>query len=291
MANVDIALSPAPFMASILEPQSPFIHSHTLIVSDALSIVETCNLLSTAYEIAWQTLYAIHTSYQQSLAPSMRSPSSNSGRRVANKQRGPPQPDPEPAAPPIIILSQSGNAVAPHLQVPDAADQGLVESGPFTSSLSQQQQQNKSSRYNLRSRSNNRAGTSSRPPSKPQPDPNPHPAPPVIILSTDRRSTPLIPAAPSPPIPAPSPSPPSHPSQLPPIDSTSPPVAMGSKLSKVKNSESKGAKLQPSQERQDKEEMKEPSNYYTHRSKSMRRKADQGAGSAAASGGSGGGLS
>lgn len=65
---------------------------------------------------------------------------------------------------------------------------------------------------------------------------------------------------------------------------------MGSKLSKAKNPETKGAKLQPSQERQDKEEMKEPSNYYTHRSKSMRRKADQGAGSAAAAGGSGGGL-
>lgn len=47
---------------------------------------------------------------------------------------------------------------------------------------------------------------------------------------------------------------------------------MGSKASKLKAQASNG-KLQPSQERQDKAEMKEPSNYYTHRSKSMRRKA------------------
>lgn len=102
MANVDILLSPAPSMASTLEPQSSFMHSDNLIVSDALSIVETCSLLSTAYEIAWQTVYTLHTSHQKFLAPSMKSPSSSSGRRVAGKQRGPPQPDPEPAAPPYV---------------------------------------------------------------------------------------------------------------------------------------------------------------------------------------------
>lgn len=48
-------------------------------------------------------------------------------------------------------------------------------------------------------------------------------------------------------------------------------------------------KLQPSQERQDKAEMKEPSNYYTHRSKSMRRKAGKAPGGAVA-GGAGGGT-
>lgn len=61
---------------------------------------------------------------------------------------------------------------------------------------------------------------------------------------------------------------------------------MGSKISKVAESHSHG-KLQPSQSKQDKEEMKEPKNYYTHRSKSMRRKA----GAEGVSGqGSGGGL-
>ncbi|KAI4639578.1 hypothetical protein J4E93_008929, partial [Alternaria ventricosa] len=50
---------------------------------------------------------------------------------------------------------------------------------------------------------------------------------------------------------------------------------MGSKVSKVKERATDG-KLQPSQERLDKEQMKEPSNYYSHRSKSMRRKAGKG---------------
>lgn len=51
---------------------------------------------------------------------------------------------------------------------------------------------------------------------------------------------------------------------------------MGSKASKI----SRGGKLQPSLAKADKAEMKEPSNYYTHRSKSMRRKAGKGTGSA-----------
>jgi hypothetical protein len=68
---------------------------------------------------------------------------------------------------------------------------------------------------------------------------------------------------------------------------------MGSKVSKLKESATDG-KLQPSQNRQDKEEMKEPSNYYSQRSKSMRRKAGKpgaavgGAGGGAGAGGGGG---
>jgi hypothetical protein len=45
---------------------------------------------------------------------------------------------------------------------------------------------------------------------------------------------------------------------------------MGSKASKLAP---KDGKLQSSQVKKDKDEMKEPTNYYTHRSKSMRRKA------------------
>ena len=73
------------------------------------------------------------------------------------------------------------------------------------------------------------------------------------------------------------------------------PCTMGSKVSKVKEQASNG-KLQPSQERLDKEEMKEPNNYYTHRSKSMRRKAgktgagvDAGGAQGGTAGGAGGG--
>jgi len=70
---------------------------------------------------------------------------------------------------------------------------------------------------------------------------------------------------------------------------------MGSKVSKVKERATDG-KLQPSQERLDKEQMKEPSNYYSHRSKSMRRKAGKGGatsdvgGSAGGAGGGAGGV-
>jgi hypothetical protein len=61
---------------------------------------------------------------------------------------------------------------------------------------------------------------------------------------------------------------------------------MGSKSSKLAPS---GGKLQPSLEKQDKAEMKEPSNYYSHRSKSMRRKVDK-TGATSGSGGTGGGA-
>ncbi|KAF2124419.1 hypothetical protein P153DRAFT_370854 [Dothidotthia symphoricarpi CBS 119687] len=62
---------------------------------------------------------------------------------------------------------------------------------------------------------------------------------------------------------------------------------MGSKASKL--SSSSGNKLQPSQAQIDKAEMKEPENYYAHRSKSMRRKAGKGPGSSGAAVGSGSG--
>jgi hypothetical protein len=68
---------------------------------------------------------------------------------------------------------------------------------------------------------------------------------------------------------------------------------MGSKASKLSP---KNGKLQSSQEKKDKEEMKEPTNYYTHRSKSMRRKAgkeaagDGAGGVSMGSGGAGGAI-
>lgn len=64
---------------------------------------------------------------------------------------------------------------------------------------------------------------------------------------------------------------------------------MGSKISKVTESHGHG-KLQPSQSRIDKEEMKEPPNYYAHRSKSLRRKAGKATDGQVAAQGSGGGL-
>ncbi|KAF2727495.1 hypothetical protein EJ04DRAFT_517222, partial [Polyplosphaeria fusca] len=60
---------------------------------------------------------------------------------------------------------------------------------------------------------------------------------------------------------------------------------MGSKVSKLKE-QAEGGKLH-STSKADKEEMKEPKNYYTHRSKSMRRKAGN---NEVSNTGSGGGL-
>jgi uncharacterized membrane protein len=62
---------------------------------------------------------------------------------------------------------------------------------------------------------------------------------------------------------------------------------MGSKVSKLKESAS-GNKGELSQEALDKEQMKEPSNYYTHRSKSMRRKAGKTGATSGAGGAQGG---
>ncbi|KAJ4991199.1 hypothetical protein SVAN01_03327 [Stagonosporopsis vannaccii] len=119
----------------------------------------------------------------------------------------------------------------------------------------------------------------------PKPAPEPHPAPPVIILSHSERS--------SPPSSSGAPSPSSSRPRVPDGPVTRSRVhsksrrtythrEMGSKASKLSP---KGGKLQSSQEKKDKEEMKEPTNYYTHRSKSMRRKAGKEASSDGAAGG------
>ncbi|KAF9732592.1 hypothetical protein PMIN06_010913 [Paraphaeosphaeria minitans] len=64
---------------------------------------------------------------------------------------------------------------------------------------------------------------------------------------------------------------------------------MGSKASKLDPRSGFGSsnKLQPSVAQQDKEQMKEPDNYYTHRSKSMRRKAGKMPGGSGPNGGPG----
>ncbi|KAI0605770.1 hypothetical protein TUN199_10010 [Pyrenophora tritici-repentis] len=253
MNTMDMTSSPV-LTKSILEPynpviqdptQSPLIDLHPFMIAQAFFVAETYRLLPEIYELLWQTLYKLQS--QEQMARQSR-PAATHGRR-----RGAPSPDPEPAAPPIIILSQSGPARVPRFQVP-AADGG-ADQGPYpqpqkpTSSPSQQ----RPARYHLRSysRSNNnsRAGgiATSNPPNKPPPEP--HPAPPP-------------------------------PSTSPPPPASQQPHTMGSKVSKLKEKNADG-KLQPSQARQDKEEMKEPSNYYTTRSKSMRKKAKAGAPGAA----------
>ncbi|KAG9199097.1 hypothetical protein G6514_009015 [Epicoccum nigrum] len=106
-----------------------------------------------------------------------------------------------------------------------------------------------------------------------EPYPEPPAAPPVIILSCNKR-----PASSSPPA-SPAFKSKRAPQATGPITrsrtlntphSEAPHQIMGSKASKLAP---KNGKLQSSQEKKDKEEMKEPSNYYTHRSKSMRKKA------------------
>ncbi|KAF2439870.1 hypothetical protein P171DRAFT_435721 [Karstenula rhodostoma CBS 690.94] len=61
---------------------------------------------------------------------------------------------------------------------------------------------------------------------------------------------------------------------------------MGSKASKLDPRSNSGYsnKLQPTVSQQDKAQMKEPDNYYTHRSKSMRRKAGKTPGGSGAAG-------
>ncbi|EUC45139.1 hypothetical protein COCMIDRAFT_5630 [Bipolaris oryzae ATCC 44560] len=197
MANVDIARSSAPVVASF-ELQSSLAHSHPLIVSHALSVAETCSLLLEIYDLAYKSLYHIHALSTMSRHSSTDLSPSNSSLQVNDCQRAPPQPDPEPAAPPVIILSNEQQQ------------------------QQQQQQQNQ--------------------------------APPPL--------NPISPLSPVPTPRTPHTNTPSH-------------SAMGSKVSKVRERAQDG-KLQPSQEQLDKEQMKEPSNYYTHRSKSMRRKAGKG---------------
>ncbi|KAF3039719.1 hypothetical protein E8E12_005101 [Didymella heteroderae] len=202
-------------------------------------------------------------------------------RSLGKKVDGEPNPEP-PAAPPIIILSQNSSR-----------------------SGSQPQEQDPESPHFYTSFSRSPIATPTQPASedytsaqlKPKPEPEPHPAPPVIILSRNKRA-----ASASPPISSPL-APHPHP-QIPggPIDRTARITdrvsahkhrKMGSKASKLAP---KNGKLQSSQEKKDKEEMQEPTNYYTHRSKSMRRKAgkeaagDGAGGVSMGSGGAGGAI-
>ncbi|OSS52788.1 hypothetical protein B5807_02462 [Epicoccum nigrum] len=172
---------------------------------------------------------------------------------------GEPYPEP-PAAPPVIILSKNsslgGSESRPQAQDPDFTPH------PSTS-FSLRYSDSPPSPHNPSVRSH----------SKPRPQPEPHPAPPVIILSRNKR-----PASSSPPA-SPAFKSKRAPQATGPITrsrtlntphSEAPHQIMGSKASKLAP---KNGKLQSSQEKKDKEEMKEPSNYYTHRSKSMRKKA------------------
>ncbi|KAL1798451.1 hypothetical protein ACET3X_002488 [Alternaria dauci] len=248
--------SPQPHSAAISNiEQSSLADLHSSITLHVLSVLETHTLLCEVYSLLWQSVrYAQYLS-QMSHRTETRTNSTGSGSGNDARQHGPPDPEP-PAAPPIIILSQSGKAQAPHFQVPDPADQP-VRPQPPTSSL-----QPKFSLDELQ------ATNTASPPNKPEPEP--HPAPPVIILrdetSSSTSSTPASPTSPA---------------------TTRNSPTMGSKVSKVKEHASNG-KLQPSQERIDKEEMKEPSNYYTHRSKSMRRKAGKTGATSGAGGAQGG---
>ncbi|RYO72743.1 hypothetical protein AA0113_g1005 [Alternaria arborescens] len=260
---METPVSPALTMSSI-RPHSSAINNmehssladlHSSITLHIVSILKTHALLCEFYSLLWQSVRSVQCSSEMSHRREIRANSTGPGSRNDARQYGPPDPEP-PAAPPIIILSQSGKAQAPHFQVPDPADQ-QVQPQPPTSSLSLE-----ASPDELEA-----TGTSC-PPDKPEPEP--HPAPPVIILRDETLSS-------SPPASAP----PTYPA------TTHTPPTMGSKVSKVKEQASNG-KLQPSQERLDKEEMKEPDNYYTHRSKSMRRKAGKTGASSGAGGAQGG---
>ncbi|KAF1846189.1 uncharacterized protein K460DRAFT_355901 [Cucurbitaria berberidis CBS 394.84] len=214
---------------------------------------------------------------------------SNTGFDVAKsppwREDGPnPEPDPtvdSPSAPPIMILSRSGDSLAaPYFQVPDPA----ANIQPQTPTSSSCQDTSTTPRYDLRKRDK---VTRKRGPDNPGPEP--HPAPPVIILSYNkRRASASPPRSTSPPSTAHTSSDNST-SATAGATNTSTPTAhkrtMGSRGSKLAPSH---GKLQPSLERQDKAEMKEPSNYYSHRSKSMRRKAGKAEGGVDAGGAVGG---
>ncbi|RYO29550.1 hypothetical protein AA0111_g5980 [Alternaria arborescens] len=260
---METPVSPALTMPSI-RPHSSAINNmehssladlHSSITLHVVSVLKTHALLCEFYSLLWQSVRPVQCSSEMSHRREIRANPTGPGPRTAARQYGPPAPEP-PAAPPIIILSQSGKAQAPHFQVPDPADQ-QVQPRPPTSSLSLEASPDELE-----------ATETSCPPDKPEPEP--HPAPPVIILRDETLSS-------SPPASAP----PTYPA------TTHTPPTMGSKVSKVKEQASNG-KLQPSQERLDKEEMKEPDNYYTHRSKSMRRKAGKTGASSGAGGAQGG---
>ncbi|KAF9690465.1 hypothetical protein EKO04_011396 [Ascochyta lentis] len=187
------------------------------------------------------------------------------------------EPDPEPpAAPPIIILSENSSKSGSQPQARDPVPVPPHSHTSFTRTPSPTPE-NKPI-----------AKTPTFVSSNPKPEPEPHPAPPVIILSQTEQPTSAYPSAPSPFSPS------SRTLTSRPIDGTCQATAlysssnyhkMGSKASKLAP---QNGKLQSSQDKKDKDEMKEPTNYYTHRSKSMRRKAGKEANSDGAGGTAGG---
>ncbi|KAF2795135.1 hypothetical protein K505DRAFT_360462 [Melanomma pulvis-pyrius CBS 109.77] len=169
-----------------------------------------------------------------------------SSRGSAKNRGNDPGSDPEPPmAPPVIILSASEGLGFGENQGPEFSDpHSETKPRPPTNS-----------RYNLRRQSIKETATEPDP--SPEPEPEPESAPPIIIL-------------------------PKRPASSSPSRSTSPPISdsptrtrkMGSKSSKVSPSSHHGhSKLQPATANSDKAQMKEPPNYYSRRSKSMRRKA------------------
>ena len=75
--------------------QSPLVDLHPLMISHALFVAETYRLLPEIYELVWQTLYRLQSQGQMA---HQSKPAAHNGRR-----RGPPSPDPEPAAPPYVL--------------------------------------------------------------------------------------------------------------------------------------------------------------------------------------------
>ncbi|KAF3003172.1 hypothetical protein E8E13_009216 [Curvularia kusanoi] len=249
-----------------------------------MSTVQLIETFTQIFGNAPHLFLSIISRYQVSGSVAGMSPRDMSSSHTLEKNDdGEPHPEP-PAAPPVIILSENsslgGSAPQPQAQDPVSTPHSATSSLTHSPRLDPQSPHEQSSITSH---------------SKPKPQPEPHPAPPVIILSLNKR-----PASSSPPTSPPT-SPhlePTRPSaatgpttrkrQLITLKSQDPDTIMGSKTSKLAP---KNGKLQSSQEKKDKEEMKEPTNYYTHRSKSMRRKAGKEGGHGGAGGvsmGSGG---
>ncbi|KAF2263014.1 hypothetical protein CC78DRAFT_581895 [Lojkania enalia] len=181
------------------------------------------------------------------------------GKRKNNNPDPDSDPDPDPA-PPVIISADSLQAP---IQEPKLGPQAAPRL--LTSTFQQNSTNYRSNRYNLRDLSKNaNKDPNPDPDPNPEPEPDPDPAPPIII-SRERQA-----------------------SGSPDCSSNSAPSSlnMGSKISKAKE-QARGGKLHSSVAKEDKEQMKEPKNYYTHRSKSMRRKVG---GNEVSDQGSGGGL-
>ncbi|KAI4962375.1 hypothetical protein J4E86_001409 [Alternaria arbusti] len=124
---MDIFFSPALAMTSVQARSSSInnIEQSSIAVIHTVSVIEAHKLLLEVYRVAWHFIQQSQYSSQMS----HREPYSTSGEMKDGGN------DPEPpAAPPIIILAQSGKAPAPHFQVPDPADPPF-QPHPPTSSL------------------------------------------------------------------------------------------------------------------------------------------------------------